>query len=93
MIVPVRPVRLIVSVPSLLPAAHSPATAPDAVFVFAAMIASRNVHRPSALFAASEVLLTVIVLPAAPAVSSPKNGWLESNKAIASEAVQNETEK
>ena len=62
---PVKPVRLRVSEPSLLPAPHSPATAPDAVLVFAAVIASRKVHKPSALFAASEVLLTVIVLPAA----------------------------
>ena len=61
---PVKPVRSTVSEPLLLPAAHSPATAPDAVLVFAAMIASRRVHRPSALSGASEVLLTVIVLPA-----------------------------
>ena len=62
---PVKPVRSIVSEPSMLPAAHSPATAPDAVFVLAAMTASRKVHKPSALLAVSEVLLTVIVLPAA----------------------------
>src|SRR5664280_1818724 len=43
------------------PAVHSPAAAPEAVFVLAAMIASRNVHTPS-LAAASVVLLTVIVL-------------------------------
>ncbi len=49
----------IVSSPAT-PAAHSPAAAPDAVFVFAAMIASRSVHTPS-LAAASDVLLTVIV--------------------------------
>ena len=66
---PVKPVRSIVSEPSLLPATHSPATAPDAVLVFAAMSASRKVHRPSALFVTSEVLLTVIVLPAALAAS------------------------
>src|SRR5678816_3094515 len=44
LIVPASPVRLIVSELELLPAAHSPATAPDAVLVFAAVIASRNVH-------------------------------------------------
>src|SRR6266487_6572780 len=43
------------------PAAHSPAMAPEAVFVFAAMIASRNVQTPS-LATVSAVLLTVIVL-------------------------------
>ena len=66
---PVKPVRSMLSEPSLFPAAHSPATAPDAALVFAAMIASRKVHASSALFATSEVLLTVIVLPAALTVS------------------------
>src|SRR5688572_20225058 len=67
---PVTPARLIVSEPSLLPAAHSPAAGPEAVLVFAAMIASRKVHSPSPLFETSAVLLTVIVLPAAEAVSN-----------------------
>src|SRR6266540_2467098 len=43
------------------PAAHSPAAAPEAVFVLAAMIASRSVQAPS-LAVVSAVLLTVIVL-------------------------------
>src|SRR5258708_4522325 len=47
---------------SPLPAAHSPGTAPDAVSAFAAVIASRKVHKPSELLVTSEVLLTVIVL-------------------------------
>src|SRR6185369_2128361 len=62
LIVPVTPVRSTVSVPPvLLPAAHSPATAPEAVLLFAAVIASRNVHKPSVPFAASDKLLTVMV--------------------------------
>ena len=56
--------KLIVSDPLLLPATHSPAVTPDAVLLFAAVIASRKVHKPSVLFATSEVLLTVIVLAA-----------------------------
>ena len=63
--VPVRPVRLIVSESLALPAAHSPAVAPEAVSELAAVIASRRVHKPSLLFSTSEVLLTVIVVPAA----------------------------
>src|SRR5262245_2230280 len=43
------------------PAAHSPIIAPEAVFVLAAVIASRNVQAPSST-AVSAVLLTVIVL-------------------------------
>src|SRR5215510_8975794 len=61
--VPTTPVRSIASDPLGLPAAHSPAITPDAVFVLAAVIASRKVHNPSVLFTTSEVLLTVIVLP------------------------------
>jgi hypothetical protein len=49
----------IVSRPAV-PAPHSPARAPDAVSVFAAVIASRSVHLPS-LAAVSAALLTVIV--------------------------------
>ena len=79
---PVKPVRSIVSEPSTRPAAHSPATAPDAVFVLAAMMASRKVHKPSALLAASEVLLTVIVLPAA------LTDCFVSTKTIASDTAQ-----
>jgi hypothetical protein len=56
--------KLIVSEPLLLPAAHSPAIAPDAVFVLAAVIASRKLHNPSVLLTTSVVMLTVIVLPA-----------------------------
>src|SRR3712207_2695752 len=41
------------------PAAHSPDAAPEAVLVFADVIASRSVHRPS-LAAVSERELTVI---------------------------------
>ena len=50
--------NVIVSAP--LPAAHSPAAAPDAVSVLAAMIASRNVHCPSLELTVSAVLLTTI---------------------------------
>src|SRR5438067_13832911 len=56
--------KLMVSEPLLLPAAHSPGSNPDAVFVLAAAIASRKVHLPSMLFATSDRLLTMIVLPA-----------------------------
>jgi hypothetical protein len=45
--------KLIVSEPLLSPAAHSPPTAPEAAFVLAAEIASRNVHKPSVLFTTS----------------------------------------
>jgi hypothetical protein len=62
LIVPVMPKISIASMPLLLPPGHSPATAPDAVFVFAAVIASRKVHKPSVPFATSDVLFTVIVL-------------------------------
>src|SRR5438309_7126766 len=64
--------KLIVSDPLLLPATHSPAVTPDAVLLFAAVIASRKVHKPSVLFATSEVLLTVIVLAAG--VIAPLSG-------------------
>src|SRR5215813_2234029 len=47
------------------PAAHSPAEMPDAVFMLAAMIASRSVQAPSSAIV-SAVLLTVIVLASAP---------------------------
>src|SRR6266567_8349819 len=47
----------------LLPAAHSPAPVPEATLLFAAVIASRKVHKPSLPFATSERLLTVMVLP------------------------------
>jgi hypothetical protein len=63
-IVPVTPVASIKSAPPLLPAAHSPAVAPEAVSVFAAIIASRNVHNPSLPLATSAVLFTTIVLAA-----------------------------
>ena len=72
-IVPVNAMRSIVSEPLLLPAAHSPAVAPDVVLVLAAVIASRKVHKPSVPFATSEVLLTVMVLPAA-GVITPSTG-------------------
>ena len=63
------PVRLIVpliatlieSEPLPLPAAHSPGTDPEATLLFAAVIASRKVQKPSLLFATSRRLLTVIV--------------------------------
>src|SRR5207253_3424511 len=51
-IVPVTE-KLIVSEPLLLPAAHSPAAAPEATLLFAAVIASRSVHKPSVPFATS----------------------------------------
>ena len=60
--VPETAVRSIVSEPTLLPAAHSPATDPEAVLLFAAVIASRNVHKPSLPFATSDKLFTVIVV-------------------------------
>src|SRR5688572_29562204 len=63
-IIPVTPVRLIMSASLVLPATHSPAAIPEAMFELAAVIASRNVHKPSLLFAKSEVLFTVMVLPA-----------------------------
>jgi len=85
---PDRPVRSIVSGLSLLPATHSPATAPDAVLVFAAVMASRKVHRPSALLATSAVLLTVIVLPAALIVTSPKSDGFELDNMYTSEIAQ-----
>src|SRR6266478_1337891 len=50
------------------PAAHSPAAAPEAVLVLAAVIASRSVQTPS-LAAVSAVLLTVIVLARAEAAA------------------------
>jgi hypothetical protein len=63
------PVRLIVPVTekaivsSPVPAAHSPEAAPEAAFMLADVIASRSVQRPS-FAAASEVELTVMVVPA-----------------------------
>jgi len=62
-IVPVMLVISIVSEPLLIPAAHSPGVDPEAVLLFAAVIASRKVHKPSALLTTSDVLLTAIVLP------------------------------
>ena len=60
LIVPVTE-KLIASDPLLTPATHSPAIAPDGALVFAAVIASRKVHKPS-LLDTSAKLLTVIVL-------------------------------
>src|SRR5947207_3110072 len=60
-IAPESEVRSIVSEPELLPATHSPATAPEAVLVFAAAIASRKVHKPSLEFVTSDKLLTLMV--------------------------------
>jgi len=73
-IVPDTVVRSIVSAP--LPAAHSPAVAPEAASVFAAIIASRNVHNPSVPFTASALLLTVMlaargVIPPVPGKNCP----------------------
>jgi hypothetical protein len=59
MIVPVTE-NVIVSEALALPATHSPATAPEATLLLAAMIASRNVHKPSLALAASDKLLTVM---------------------------------
>ena len=70
--VPVIPLASIKSAPLLLPAAHSPPTTPEARLLFAAVIASRNVHKPSAPLAASERLLTVMVL--ASGVTAPLLG-------------------
>src|SRR3982074_2313052 len=47
--------------PPLLPAGHSPAIVPEAVRVFAAMIASGSVQKPS-LAMTGDVLFTVIVV-------------------------------
>lgn len=47
-----------------LPAGHSPAIGPEAMSVFAEMIASGRVHKPS-LAMTGDVLLTVIVFSAA----------------------------
>src|ERR1044072_3681811 len=59
---PVKPVRSMVSEALLLPAAHSPAVAPEDALPFAAMIASRKVQRPSLPVATSELLLTVMTM-------------------------------
>jgi hypothetical protein len=61
--VPAMAVRSIVSEP-LPPAAHSPTAPPDAALLFAAVTASRNVHKPSLAFTTSDRLLTVMVAPA-----------------------------
>jgi hypothetical protein len=64
--------KAIVSSPGA-PATHSPGSAPDAVFVFAAVIASRSVHTPS-LATESAALLTVIVAAfVVPAMASAIN--------------------
>src|SRR5207237_2168450 len=60
------------------PAAHSPAAAPEAVFVLAAMIASRSVQAPS-LAAVSAVLFTVIVLARAEAAVRRRTGASHKN--------------
>ena len=60
-IVPVTE-KLIVSESLLLPAAHSPIVAPDAALLFAEVIASRRVHKPSLLFVTSNVLFTTSVV-------------------------------
>ena len=52
----------------VLPPAHSPTAAPEAVFVFAAVIASRITHVPS-LAAVSPMAFTVIVAAGAEAAS------------------------
>jgi hypothetical protein len=76
-IVPVNPVRSIVSESLLVPATHSPEATPEDVLLLTAVIASRKVHNPSASFATSEVLLTVMVLPAAIVITpSPGGGSL-----------------
>jgi hypothetical protein len=78
-IVPVNPVRSIASELLLLPAIHSPGAAPEDVLLLAAVIASRKVHKPSVPFATSEVLLTVMVLPAAGVITAlPGAGGLSA---------------
>src|ERR1041384_7537148 len=64
LMVPLVEIAIVSEVPSMAPAEHSPATDPDAKLLFAAVIASRRVQRPSVAFATSAILLTVIVLPA-----------------------------
>src|SRR5689334_3781958 len=53
------------------PFAHSPGIAPEAVFVFAATIASRSVHLPSSAAASEELFTTITAECAAPAASDP----------------------
>src|SRR2546430_11370850 len=60
------------------PAAHSPAAAPEAVFVLAAMIASRSVQAPS-LAAVSAVLVTGIVPARAQAAVRRRTGASHKN--------------
>src|SRR5262245_46792043 len=63
--------KVMVSVPLLLPAAHSPAAAPEGALVFAAAIASRKVHLTSLPSQKSVSVFTVIV---ASAVIPPLSG-------------------
>src|SRR2546425_12449659 len=56
-------------VSSPLPDAHSPVAGPDAVFVLAAVIASRKVQNPYPLFVMSARVFTVIELPAAAVIA------------------------
>src|SRR5262245_31440829 len=79
--------KLIVSEPLPLPAAHSPATRPDAVFVLAAVIASRKVHKPSVPSETSEVLLTVIVLPSGVLLLPTASRRALANFGVAAEAA------
>src|SRR5258706_12767415 len=59
---PVSPVRSITSEPALLPAEHSPAAGPETTLLFAELIASDKLHRPSFGWITSEVVLTTIVV-------------------------------
>src|ERR1044072_6981615 len=78
-IVPARPVRLIVFASVSLPATHCWAAAPEPVFALAAVIASRRVHKPSLASAASAMLLTVIVFPAAAADTVGQDSKSDAN--------------
>src|SRR6476619_6396181 len=78
-IVPVTE-NVIVSGALALPATHSPATAPEAALLFAAVMASRKVQSPSLEFAMSERLLTTMVAASGviPPLSAPKTPADES---------------
>src|SRR5690348_17236005 len=90
-IVPVTPVRLMVSGSVSLPATHSPAAAPEAAFEFAEVIASRRVHKPSLPSATSAVLFTMMVLPASAAVAVTVDHCVESETTNASTEVRYST--
>src|ERR1700693_190746 len=78
---PVMLNAIVSTVGKACPATHSPAKPPEAVFVLAAVIASRSVQTPS-LASVSAVLLTVMVAARAEATARQRDATMAEARAV-----------